>query len=147
MQHDAKIYKWNSKNRLRVLTRWRGTSTLQPVLLLSSVFRKVALRTHTHTTVTDDRHHVWIQLLNWNSNFIHPSIITATLFQRSLNGNHKEHTATALIGLKMPSVHARHILTSCTPNLQTQHENQCIRNSKTLQTQLLNVPKGAFRKH
>lgn len=64
-----------------------------------------------------------------------------------MNENHNEHTATALEGLKMPSVHALHILTSCTPNLKTQHENQCIGNSKTLQTQVLNGPKGAFRKH
>jgi hypothetical protein len=47
----------------------------------------------------------------------------------------------------MPSVLALYILTSCTPNLQTQHENQWIRNSKTLQTQVLNGPKGAFWKH
>jgi len=81
-----------------------------------------------------------------NSNFIHPSIITATFLQWSLSENHNEHTATALEGLKMPSVQALHILTSCTPNLQTQNENQCRRNSKTLQMQVLNGPKGEFWK-
>ena len=34
-------------------------------------FQKIStMNTHTHTTFIDDRHHVWIQLLKWNSNFV-----------------------------------------------------------------------------
>ena len=104
-QHDAKIYKWNSNYRLRDLTRWLGMPTLQPVLLLSSVVRKVALWKYTNTTFINDRHRVWIQILNWNSNFIHPNLVTATLFQWSLVESHNEHTFAAIEVLKMPSVH------------------------------------------
>jgi len=100
-QHDAKICVWNSNYRLRDLTWWLGMSTLQPVLLHSSVVRKVALWKHKHT---HDRHRVWIQHLNWNSNFIHPRLVIAALFQWSLIESHNEHTSTAKEGSKMSSV-------------------------------------------